>query len=207
MSSLITTASNPTVTGKRKRGKPQLTEEEKVQIIELAAEGSLTKSQIATLFNRNKKTIKRVVKAGTDGIPRKLGTGNPRGTKQLVFSGAGTQAALTASKTCGSGSWNEETVSNIYSVDALLDSLSGTFKHSFAHISLNVTFPFHNTFHFHGTVPGGTVVPENKTQAFAAAALEWLWERWAEDTKVHLTIIGLGLTSRMGSVYLISSTN
>lgn len=181
----------PATTAKRKR---QLTEAEKTDIISLARRHENI-SDIATRFGKTPRTIYNVLRNGDDGIARKPGSGAPLLMKHLLLTGAGTQQALTASSRC----WDESMVDNIFIVDASLDSLSGSFSHSYAHISLNVSWKFPNSFHLHGTVPDGTLVAVDQTEKYVQAALSWLRDRWGDNLgEIQLTIIGVGLSGRNG---------
>jgi hypothetical protein len=128
------------------------------------------------------------------------------GSKVLFVIGAGTQSRCLESPDFR----NEASIASIFTVDSKLDKLCSS-SNKYALISLNVTWHFPSTFHFHGVVPEGTLVARTDTRNKILQAQAYLHQKWggsaiysedgseSERQRVHVVYIGVGLTTRNGS--------
>jgi hypothetical protein len=118
--------------------------------------------------------------------------------KVLFITGAGTQYMLSKSPDLQ----NSSVLREIFKVDKKLDFLC-KFSSSYAVLSLNVTWPFPNTFPFHGTITRGDVVDVNGTGENVQPALQHLKRSWEtenlQDVPILVCFIGVGLSACNGT--------
>lgn len=179
--------------------RPQMTTEDKIMILNMHKDGSSFR-KIGKVLGRNHRVISAVCRRhqSLKTTERKQGNGRPRKHKNLLLTGAGTQEALVTDKFLFDDT--AEGPREVFGVDAKLDALSGAFPGSFAHITLNSTWKFPSSYHFHGTMIENSISEDKRK--YVDSALEWLNDRWkpsATPVNVHVTIIGVGLSSRNGT--------
>lgn len=112
----------------------------------------------------------------------------------MIVLGRGTQDL----RRCGA-----EYLDNMLGVDAKLDSMCADAH--YALISLNVTWKFQHTFHFHGTIEDDNIVDRQRTDAHIDDAFKYLDEVWGISWRhknrgcVRIAFVGVGLSARNGT--------
>ena len=120
--------------------------------------------------------------------------------KVLFITGAGTQSMLCT--TPFPDLQNDSVLRGIFAVDKKLDFFCKP-SSAYAVLSLNVTWPFQNTFAFHGTITRGDVVDTDETEQNVEPALQHLKRSWGtpnlQDVPIVVCFIGVGLSARNGT--------